>query len=162
MTEHGSKESLISIWEQHRNRILTYGHVLHGLLPGGDPPVTLHGRDTRPGDEGVGAHFQYTLADDMYNGTVVSACFAVQVELVGSHPTRVKVDAVPLLEYRGGHYEIIGRRFTSIALDDFRALWMLFAYSLRGSATDFFNLVRAGDPVGDKLSGFTSPSQDNR
>ena len=162
MTEYGSRESLISIWHQHRNRILTYGHVLHGLLPDGDPPVTLHGRDTRPDDEGVGAHFQYTLADALYDATVVSACFAVQVELVGSHPTRVKVDAVPLLEYRDGHYEIIGRRFTSIPLDDFRALWMLFAYSLRGSATEFFTLVRAGHPIGDKLNGFTGPAEHNR
>jgi hypothetical protein len=162
MTEHGGKESLIAIWEQHRNRILTYGHVLHGLLPDGDPPVTLHGRDTRPGDEGVGAHFQYTLVDDMYDESVVSACFAVQVEFLGLKPTRVKVDAVPLLEYRDGHYEIVGRRNTSIPLAEFRALWMLFAYSLRGSATDFFTLVRAGDPIGDKLGGFTGPARHNR
>ena len=59
---------LIPIWEQHRDRILSYGHALHVLLPEGDPPVTLQGRDLRPSDEGVGFQFQFTLSGNYYNG----------------------------------------------------------------------------------------------
>jgi len=105
MTDDSIQATLIPIWEQHRNRILGYGHALYGLLPDGDPPVSLHGRDLRTHDEGVGFHVQYTLIDDVYNGAVVSACFAVQIELVATSITSVKVDAVPLLEYRDGHYQ---------------------------------------------------------
>jgi hypothetical protein len=162
MTDQNTPEALIPIWEQHRNRILSYGYALHGLLPNGTPPVTLHGRDMRADDEGVGFHFQYTLTDELYDGGVVSACFAVQIELVWTEPVSVRIDAVPLLEHGDGHYEMIGRRYTSIPVDDHRRQWLLFAYSLRGSATEFFNLVRAGEPIDDKLDGFTRPEHQHR
>jgi hypothetical protein len=162
MTDHHTPEPLMAIWEQHRNRILSYGYALHGLLPDGMPPVTLHGRDMRAGDEGVGFHFQYTLIDNLYDGEIASACFAVQIELIQADPVSVRIDAVPLLEHGDGHYEMIGRRNTSIPVDDHRRQWLLFAYSLRASATEFFSLVRSGEPFDDKLEGFSRPEQHHR
>ncbi|MDQ3549284.1 MAG: hypothetical protein M3439_10765 [Chloroflexota bacterium] len=157
MMERSNPATLISIWQQHRDRILGYGHVLHGLLPACDPPVTLHGRDLRPGDEGVGYHFQYTLTGDVYNGTVVSACFAVQIELVEARIVSIEVDAVPLLEYRDGHYDVIGRHGTRMRVGDTRMLWRHFAYSLTCPATDFFTRVRTGAPMDDRIDGFAGP-----
>ncbi|HYI16912.1 MAG TPA: hypothetical protein VEX37_16050, partial [Thermomicrobiales bacterium] len=112
-------EKLIPIWEQHRNRILGYGHALHALLPEGEPPITVHGRDLRPADEGVGFQFQYTLTGDLYNGEVTTACFVVQIETVKRETSvAVKVDAAPLLEFNDGHFEVYGRRGEMVPLGD--------------------------------------------
>lgn len=154
MTDSSDHAKLIPIWEQHRNRILNYGHALHALLPDGDPPVTLHGRDLRPADEGVGFQFQFTLTDALYDGEAVSACFVVQVELVAARVVVVKVDAAPLLEYRDGHYEVFGRRGTGVPIGDKRTLRQYFARSLTRSATRFFVRVRAGEPMDEIIAGF--------
>jgi hypothetical protein len=159
MTDSNDREKLIPIWEQHRNRILTYGHALHALLPESDPPVTLHGRDLRPADEGVGFQFQFTLAGDLYNGEVSSACFVVQIELVERTASiGVKVDAAPLLEYGDGHFEVFGRRGTIAPLGDKRSLRQYFALSLTSSATRFFTRVRAGEPMDEIIAGFAGPA----
>jgi hypothetical protein len=158
MTDTNDRAKLIPVWEQHRNRILTYGHALHALLPEGDPPIMLHGRDLRPADEGIGFQFQFTLAGDLYNGEVRSACFAVQVELVERRTSiGVKVDAAPLLEYGDGHYELYGRRGTIVALGDKHSSRQYFALSLTPEVTRFFLRVRAGQPMDEIIAGLAEP-----
>lgn len=169
MTDNRADEKLIPVWEQHRNRILRYGHALHALLPEGDPPITLHGRDLRPADEGVGFQFQCTLTGDLYNGDVRTSCFVVQIELVEVQielvereaSVAVKVDAAPLLEFNDGHFEVYGRRGTIVPLGDKRTLRMFFAHSLTSSATGFFTRVRAGDPMDEIIAGYagSAPTQ---
>lgn len=158
MTDSGSQATLNPIWEQHRNRILTDGHALHALLPEGDPPITLHGRDLRPADEGVGFPFQYTLTGGLYNGRIAAACFVVQIELVeGTTAISVKINAAPLLEYRDGHYELFDRRGTSVPIGDTLTMRLFFAESLTPSATRF-SRVRAGEPMDEIIAGFAGPA----
>jgi hypothetical protein len=153
-----NSERLIPIWEQHRNSILKYGHALHAMLPVTEPPVTLHGRDLRPADEGVGFQFQYTLTGNYYNGEVASACFVIQIELiVRKTSVGVKVDAAPLLEYRDGHYEVFNRRGTIVPIGDKYALREYFALSLTSSAARFFETVRAGQPMDEVIAGIAEP-----
>ena len=145
MAENCSKATLISIWEQHRNRIVRYGHALHALLPEGEPPITLHGRDLRPPDEGVGIQFQYMLADSLYDGEVVTACYVVQLALIAGTSIRAKVDVTPLLEYRDGHFEVFDRRSAMVRFHDTQTLRTFFADSLTRTASRFFSTVRAGE-----------------
>jgi hypothetical protein len=162
MTDDSRHEKLVPIWEQHRNRILSYGHALHALLPEGDPPITLHGRDLRPEDDGVGFQFQFTLTDDLYSGEVMSACFVVQIELIKRETSvAIKVDAAPLLEFNDGHIEVYGRRGEMVPLGDKWTLRMFFANSLTQSATGFFNRVRAGEQMDEIIAGYAgaAPTQ---
>jgi hypothetical protein len=162
MTDNRANEKLVPLWEQHRNRILRYGHALHALLPEGEPAITLHGRDLRPADEGVGFQFQYTLTGDLYNGEVTTACFVVQIELVKRETSvAVRVDAAPLLEFNDKHIEVYGRRDTLVPLGDKWTLRRFFAQPLTRSATGFFNRVRAGEPMDEVIAGYAEsiPSQ---
>jgi|GEM_PF-3006206 len=161
MTENTTPETLIPIWDQHRDRILSYGYALHALLPEGDPPVTLHGRDLRPLDEGVGFQFQYTLAGDLYGGDIVTACFVIQVTLIAGTSVRIKVDAAPLLEYRDGRFDVFHRRSAVPRLHDARTTRLFFAESLMKTASRFFSIVRAGEPWNEFAASYggTAPTR---
>ncbi len=161
MTERSSQQKLVPIWQQHRNRILSYGHALHALLPDGDPPVTIHGRELRPEDEGVGFQFQYVLTSPLYNGDVASACYVVHIQLVPPQRTSigVRVDAAPLLEYGDGHFEVFGQSGTTLPIGDKRGLRDFFGTSLTQSMSRFFTSVRAGEPIEEATADQMSTSQ---
>lgn len=149
MTERSSQQKLVPIWQQHRNRILSYGHALHALLPEGDPPVSIHGRELRPEDEGVGFQFQYVLNTSLYNGDVASACYVVHIQLVPPERTSitVRVDAAPLLEYGDGHFEVFDQSGTSLAIGNKLGLRDFFGETLTHTMSRFFTSVRAGEPI---------------
>ncbi len=147
MTDSSNQATLIPVWEHHRDRVLAYGHALHALLPDSDPPVMLHGRDLHPSDEGVGFQFQYVLQNDLYDRTVIAACYVVQLRLVRSRAIVADVNATQLLERRDGTFDVFRCISETPRIGNRDELRDVFAELLTPSATRFFANVRNAQHV---------------
>jgi hypothetical protein len=126
---------------------MTLGQALHELIPAGEPPVTIHGRELDPDSEGVGFQFQLTMNGNLYNGRFSAAYYVVQVQL-----TKRKaglgwlIDAMPILEIEHANYDLYGKRSREIAYRDREALETQMLRDLAKDATTFFDGVRKAIP----------------
>lgn len=148
--------TLIPLWEQQRDMLLRLGHALHGRIPAGEPPVTVHGRDLQAEREGVGFQFQYTLNGELYGGSRRAAYYVVQAQLIRRKTSAAwQVDAMPVLEEAEGRYDLFDKRPFTVAFHDRAALRDLFVNRLAADATAFFNAVRAGQPPTERPTPFS-------
>lgn len=155
MSGKGFHITLVPIWEAQRALTLALGYELHASLQGPEPPVTLHGRDLRPAEEGVGFQFQFTLNDALYGGSARSAYYVLQLQLqkraVG---VGWLVDAMPVLEYGDERYDLYQRRSYTLPVANRQELRRLFVEELAADAGAFFAAVRAGEPLAERAAPF--------
>lgn len=153
-SDTASHSPLFSLWNVHRATIHALGHALHGSLPPGDPPVTIHGRDLRP-DEGVGLQVQLMLTGELYGGDVESAYYVLQFQLT-KRTTSVawRIDAMPVLQRRGQQYDLFATRSYTLPLRDRARLATLVTGEIADDAARFFTRARAGEPIPDAVTPF--------
>lgn len=140
-----AQSSLVTLWQQQRNAILRLGQELHASIPGGEPEVTVRGRDLDAGAEGVGFQFQYTMTGELYGGRFQAAYFVAQIQLIKRKAgLGWLIDAMPILEIEHANYDLYAKRSQELAYRDRAAIEALFLNNLAGDAAGFFQCVRAG------------------
>jgi hypothetical protein len=150
--------TLIPIWNTHRNTVLALGHAAYERLPAGEPPITIHGRELQPDNEGVGFQFQFTMNGDLYGGRDRAAYYVVQAQLA-KRTTSIAwaVDAMPVIEHSDDGYDFFERRSFSVPLHDRPRLQALFIDQLVPDATAFFEAIRRGERISEESSPFADP-----
>jgi hypothetical protein len=147
-TEHLPHHALLTVWNAQRPFVLELASALHAILPAADGTITIHGRDLRHGDEGVGLQVQYRYADPA--GTR-DACFVLDIVLDrGRAALSWTINAVAV-EATGNDYVILHRQSFALPIARRNELRTLFANELTQLATDFLcddsNSI-ARDPAG--------------
>ncbi len=138
----------ISIWNTWRQTVLMLGHRVHERLQP-SAPVTIHGRDLRAEDEGIGFQFQYMLTGDLDDGDTRAAFYVLQLQVKKrSRSIGWEVDAIPVIE-RGGDYQLYQRRTFSIPLHQHGMLASVVSEDVAADAAAFFDAVLAGRPFAD-------------
>ncbi len=146
MTSDTPFDPRISIWNTWRQTVLPLGHQLHERLCQ-TAPVTIHGRDLRHDDEGVGFQFQYMLAGDLLDADTNAAFYVLQLQLKKRAPSiGWEVDAIPVLERRDGSYQLHQRRTFSVPLRQHRVLASVVADDIAADAAAFFDAIVSGRP----------------
>jgi len=156
MTPDTSHDPRIAIWNAWRQTALALGHQVHAQLQE-TSPVTVHGRDLRPDDEGVGFQFQYMLAGDLYNGDARAAFYVLQIQLKKrARSIGWEVDAVPVIERADNSYQLHQRRTFAILLHQHQRLRSTILDDVANDAATFFAAVSAALPF-DGVSLQTQP-----
>lgn len=136
----------ISIWDTWRQTVLALGHQLHERLRE-TVPVTIHGRDLRHEDEGVGFQFQYMLTGDQAGADARAAFYVLQLQLKKRAPSiGWEVDAIPVIERGDGSYQLHERRTFSVPLRRHDLLASVITNDVAADAAAFFDAVTAGRP----------------
>lgn len=149
----------LSIWNTWRRMVLGLGHQLHERL-GATAPVTIHGRDLRHDDEGVGFQFQYMLADLADAGDARTAFYVLQIQLKKRPPAiGWEIDAVPVIERTNGSYQLYERRSFAIPLREHARLAEIVSADLASDAAAFFDAVSTGRAIDAGKATSAQPAQ---
>jgi hypothetical protein len=136
------------MWNVHRNTVLAIGHELFERLPSGEPPITVHGRDLRERDEGVGFQFQYLLSDLQPAATARSAYYVVQLQLLKRTTSLAwLIDSLPVLDCDGTVYRLYHKRSSTVPLHDRARLRRVVLDEIGACGSAFFEAIRSGKPV---------------
>jgi hypothetical protein len=156
----GAGGALASLWNVHRHAILLLGHELRERLPVGEPPITLHGRDLRPSDEGVGFQFQYLMSGPLPAAVARAAYYVVQLQLI-RRTTSVAwlVDALPVLDQAGTVYRLYHKRSSTVPLHDRARLRRVVLEEIGVDGSAFFEAIRTGTPIDGPFTEITADAQ---
>lgn len=145
LSAQSGHSSITTLWRQQRHGILVLGQTLHEILPSGEPPVTIHGRDLDPESEGVGFQFQLTINGNLYDGRFSAAYYVVQIQLIKRKAgLGWQVDAMPILEVEHTNYDLYGKRGRELQYRDNEGLETHMLRHLAQDAATFFDCVRQG------------------
>lgn len=137
--------ALASVWDVNRAFVLALGHALHQILPAGDPPIVLTGRDLRRDTEGVGFQFQFLLEPLDESGAMRAAYYVTQLRLQPRRATVAwHVDSLPVIDAAGRGYNLFDRRSFTVPLRDRARLRAVLLDDVAADAAAFFAAVRAG------------------
>lgn len=151
---HGFHIVLAPLWQEWREQIFQLVGRVHRQLPPAEPPVTLHGRELDPVDEGIGAQYQLTCNGDFYGGRYQSAYFIVQCQLIRqSSPAAAsagviwRITTLPALQRGEGSPILLEQRQHELPIADSNRLRTLFEQEITPAAASFFARLRAGVPI---------------
>jgi hypothetical protein len=160
MSGSGASSALASMWNVHRNAILALGQELRERLPAGEPPITLHGRDLRERDEGVGFQFQYLLSGLQPTAAARSAYYVVQLQLLKRTTSLAwLIDSLPVLDCDGTVYRLYHKRSSTVPLHDRARLRRVVLDEIGAGGSAFFEAVRAGRPIEGPFTEIAASTQ---
>lgn len=139
-------DSRIPVWNTYRNLVLALGHDVHQRLSE-STALSIHGRDLRPEDEGVGFQFQYMLTHEQTDQPIHAAFYVLQMQLK-KRKTSIgwAIDAIPVLEKTAGEYALEQRRTFEISLHQHERLRSVLLDDITADARAFFTDVLSGAP----------------
>lgn len=162
MTPDSPFDSRIPVWNTWRQPVLNLGHQLHQRLQE-VAPVSIHGRDLRHDDEGVGYQFQYMLAGDLDDPGLRAAFYVVQLQLKKrALSIGWEVDAIPVVERSDGSYQLHERHAFAVPLRQHRQLASVITEAVADDATAFFVAAVSGRPVSGATVAVPPMSADSR
>lgn len=149
MTSDTPFDPRVGVWNTWRQTVLNLGHQLHESLTE-SAAVTIHGRELRPADEGVGFQFQYMLAGNLPGADVRAAFYVVQLQLKKRAPSiGWEIDAIPVIERGDGSYQLHQRRSFSVPLRQHQRLAAVVTDDIATDAAAFFDAVVSGRQIAD-------------
>jgi len=134
----------ISVWNTYRNLVLALGHEIHERLNEATT-VSIHGRDLRPEDEGVGFQFQYMLTGEQTDQEIHAAFYVLQMQLKKRKASiGWTIDAIPVTEKTAGEYALEQRRSFEVSLHQHERLRTVMLEDITNDARGFFADVLTG------------------
>jgi hypothetical protein len=163
MAGHGFSILLAPLWQEWDEPIFRMVEGIHRRLPRSIPPVTLHGRQLDPTDEGFGAQYQLTMNGALSGGRHAAAYYVIQIRPLrqAPPPARRGPDAVARLIWRVDTLKVLQPVRPDAQIEQFdqqsfeapvarpAELAELFGETLFEAARSFFREMLAGIRLAD-------------